>query len=350
MSKRIAVFMDGTWDFEHKEVPAGTVFKDESNVARLHRAAANDATRGQITFYVPGVGTDWYDKFVGGGTGLGIDVRIKRAYKFFVDKYDDGDAIYIFGFSRGAFEARSLAGMIGRVGILKRDRFKGKGPFIEDEFLGAAWEVYRDAVVHPQRAQAFKDTNSWPARVRLVGVWDTVGALGVPIAFTQDTAAVPQFHDLDLGEQIDAAYHAVALDEKRFDFKPSLWNELSKRPSQTLEQRYFTGVHSDVGGGYDDSDGLSNLPLRWMADRAAANGLTVDMTKIPAADAKWPFAKLHDSFNGPIAKRGAFVRPLALHADIDKSVQERLGCATGGCDPFPYKPANVVNPDDFDFI
>src|SRR4051812_1023059 len=106
MAKRIAVFMDGTWDFEHKDVPAGTVLKDESNVARLHRAALDDKTKGQITLYVAGVGTDWYDKFLGGGTGLGVDVRIKRAYKFLVDNYEDGDDIYIFGFSRGAFEAR----------------------------------------------------------------------------------------------------------------------------------------------------------------------------------------------------------------------------------------------------
>src|SRR5262245_8584165 len=125
MAKRLAVFMDGTWDFEHKDIPAGTVITDESNVAHLHRAALNDPAKGQITLYVPGVGTDWYDKFIGGGTGLGVDQRIQRAYKFLVDNYDDGDAVYVFGFSRGAFEARSLVGMIGNVGILRRDRLKG---------------------------------------------------------------------------------------------------------------------------------------------------------------------------------------------------------------------------------
>jgi uncharacterized protein (DUF2235 family) len=349
MAKRIAVFMDGTWDFEHADTPAGTVIKDESNVAHLHRAALDDASKGQITLYVPGVGTDWYDKFLGGGTGLGVDQRIRGAYKFLVDNYDDDDAIYIFGFSRGAFEARSLAGMIGDVGILRRDRLTGSD-WAPAQYNQLAWEVYCDAVAHPQRAQNFKATNSWPARIKMVGVWDTVGALGVPVVFTRETAGAPTFHDLRLGAHIDAAYHAVAIDEKRFDFQPALWDESSKQPSQVLEQCYFAGVHSDVGGGYDDDCGLANITLRWMAERAVDNGLTIDMSQIPAADDKWALALLHDSFTGPLQQRGEYVRPLAAKANVHGSVKTRIGAPSNGCTPYPYKPANVKDGDDYVFI
>ena len=116
MAKNIAVFLDGTWDTYKEGV------SDNSNVGTMYGAALNDGQQ-QVTHYTRGVGTDWYDKIKGGVAGVGLNDRIREAYQFITDNYEDGDAIFIFGFSRGAYEARSLGGMIDRVGLLDRTRF-----------------------------------------------------------------------------------------------------------------------------------------------------------------------------------------------------------------------------------
>ena len=175
----------------------------------MHEAAVDDPAR-QRKHYVRGVGAEWYDQYIGGAVGLGVDTRIRDGYGFLVDNYADGDSIFIFGFSRGAFEARSLAGMIGRVGLLKPPSFGVVG---RDVMIQTAWELYRDAKAFPDRAANFKATHSNSPNITMVGVFDTVGALGIPLIFTEKTVGAPEFHDLDLGEQIDNAYQALSIDE-----------------------------------------------------------------------------------------------------------------------------------------
>jgi len=247
MAKNIAVFLDGTWDTYKEGV------SNNSNVGRMYEAAVGGDAR-QVKNYTPGVGTDWYDRIKGGVAGVGTNDRIQDAYQFITDQYDGGDAIFIFGFSRGAYEARSLCGMVDRVGLLDRTRFAATNRRDMFDIVFNNYTRKKDAP-NDQLVANFKATNCVDAPIRMIGVWDTVGALGVPVFATQLTLFAPAFHDLSLGPRVENAYHAMSIDEQRFDFTPTYWDPATVRPGQHLEQVYFAGVHSDVGGGYDDTHG-----------------------------------------------------------------------------------------------
>lgn len=314
--KNLAVFLDGTWC---KETDATSL----TNIGRLHEACANGNLT-QVTFYEAGVGTDWFDKFIGGIAGLGVDERIRDAYLWLCNRWTPGDRIFIFGFSRGAFEARSLAGMVGRVGLLK--------PPNRD--INSAWKSYRDAKAFPARAIAFKAANSFDAPIAMLGCFDTVGALGIPLAFTELTIGAPEFHDLDLGAGVAAAYHALAIDEERKDFNATLWNQASVRPGQKLEQVWFAGSHSDVGGGYSPDHRLSDLSLGWMAANARDCGLLFTDPAFPSVAPDANAGTLHQSMNSFFESRGVVHRNIAPKSLVHASVKARLGPA--------YAPPNLV--------
>lgn len=267
--KNIVVLCDGTWNRADQRCP--------TNVEKL-RVAAVDGPE-QIVRYVPGVGTDpgVLDRFLGGAFGLGLSARVMEAYRFVVENYTDGDRIYLLGFSRGAYTARSTAGMIRNVGVLRP-------AFRDERTYRRAMAIYRDrrsADLRPDgdTAVAFRAEHSVSPRIRFVGVWDTVGALGIPLGGLRLLNVVnrrAQFHDTQLSSTIEAAFHALAIDERRRAFRPTLW-QLSTtartgRASQQVEQVWFSGVHSNVGGGYPDT-GLSDIALNWLAGRAAEHGL-----------------------------------------------------------------------------
>src|SRR3954464_3094462 len=219
MAKNIAVFLDGTWDTYQEGV------NNNSNGGRMYEATVTDDPR-QVVHYTRGVGTDWYDKIKGGAFGVGLSDRIQEAYQFLTDHYDDGDAIFIFGFSRGAYEARSLGGMVDRVGLLDRTRFASTNrrdmfSIVFDNYTRKKDEANNKLVAN------FKATNCVDVPIKMIGVWDTVGALGVPVFATQLTLLVPKFHDLSLGPRVENAYHAVSIDEQRFDFQPTYWDPAS---------------------------------------------------------------------------------------------------------------------------
>jgi uncharacterized protein (DUF2235 family) len=221
-----------------------------------------------------------------------VDDNIRAAYMFLSQNFVPQDQIYLFGFSRGAFTARSLAGFIGKCGLLKRNHLG---------LIRQAWAYYREHTAgrSPQdfdlrhRNGAPEPINQAP-RIRFVGVWDTVGALGIPQRVIDPSSARDyEFHDTSPSGVIEIGRHALAIDEQRDNFVPTLWTQPIP-PGTDIRQVWFPGVHSDVGGGYGQSD-LAKIPLRWMADEAIAADLALDETMLPTHAELQPLAPQHDS-------------------------------------------------------
>lgn len=277
--KKLVVFFDGTWNREDQHRADGR--SCPTNVVKLFEATLPVDEKGlpQIVHYVRGVGTRWSERIGGGGFGFGISQNIMEGYRFLVSNYEPEDKIYIFGFSRGAYTARSLAGMIYNVGVLKREKFY---------LVKEAYEKYKDRSPewHPdaKNAQEFRRQHTWGAeRIWLLGVFDTVGALGAPfgviIGRLVDLLFKCSFHDTKLSSIIDGAYHALSIHERRLPFMPTLMTPNKQHTASNFEQRWFPGVHSNVGGGYADT-GLSDVALQWMAEKAKLHGLNVDLGRI----------------------------------------------------------------------
>ena len=345
MTARLVLCFDGTWnkpDEEHR--PEEQV---ETNVRRFHEAALAAGPDGthQIKWYSAGVGTRWDERLRGGAFGYGIDEIIRNGYEFLVTNHAEGDEIFVLGFSRGAYAARSLVGMLRKTGLVN-----------DLDFVSAAYELYRDRDDTPNspKATAFRDANARAVRVKFLGVWDTVGALGIP-ASAFDILKIPglavfdrekyQFHDTGLSGIVENAYHAVAIDEHREEFQPTLWTP-PFRPNQTVEQRWFIGAHCDVGGGYRERE-LSDLGLAWMMDKAAGCGLALAPAHRPQpkADAA-ARGVLHNSFAEFLGAAGKilnvfkhpYFRPLMIGADDRQDMDESVGVRFTG-DP-QYRPKN----------
>jgi uncharacterized protein (DUF2235 family) len=267
--KRLVVCCDGTWnrpDHLDRGVAAPT------NVAKIALALADEDGEAapQLIHYQAGVGTRAGERLRGGALGIGLSRNVQECYRFVVDNYEPGDTIYLFGFSRGAYTARSTAGLIRNAGVLR----PGHEHRIEE-----AYALYRDPHRDTEPAgiasKLFRRTHSHDdVFIEFVGVWDTVGALGIPLDIPGISSRWT-FHDTTLSRYVLHAYHAVAIDERRGPFRPTLWTlkEGDTRPEGTsLEQVWFAGVHCEVGGGYRDPE-LSEIPLLWMADKARERGL-----------------------------------------------------------------------------
>ncbi|MGZ9271285.1 MAG: DUF2235 domain-containing protein [Candidatus Binatia bacterium] len=283
MTKNIALFLDGTWN---KPDDPGANDSKKTNVRILYEMSYQN--NDQKAYYDSGVGTEWYDDKIGGTTGFGLSQNIKQAYYKLCVLYENGDKIFLFGFSRGAFTARSLAGLVYHCGLIKAHEFS-EGD-IDDMF-----NIYkRDDQNAKQRC---KENNSC-CPIEMIGVWDTVGSLGIPKIFVDEksTDRYIQFHDTALSPEVKAAYHALAIDEQRRAFTPTLWNEPRKDADQILEQVWFAGVHSDIGGGYPDRH-HSNIALKWMLECAKRHGLKIKY------DHPYTFQldlrkDIHDSYSG----------------------------------------------------
>ncbi len=269
--KRLALCCDGTWNRADQQ-RAGTY--SPTNVLKLALRIANRDQDGvaQVILYEQGVGTRrGIDRISGGAFGAGLEDNIYEAYRFLIANYEPGDEVFLFGFSRGAFTARSLAGLVRRCGLLRQDAM--------DEYV-AARRLYR-TIREPEHPAAveFRSRFAWcgeeAVRIRFVGVWDTVGSLGIPLQGLRGlTRQSYTFHDTELSGSVQQACHALAIDERRAPFQPTTWLHVPK-PGQTVEQAWFPGVHGDVGGGYPET-GLSDVTLDWMLARAEAAGLALD--------------------------------------------------------------------------
>jgi uncharacterized protein (DUF2235 family) len=285
--KRIALCFDGTWNKPADEsLPAAN--RVETNVSRFYDSIRDVAADGvkQVKWYDQGVGTHFYDRFIGATLGTGLELNILEGYKFLAESYQDGDHVHILGFSRGAYTARSLVGMVRNCGLIHPEHLAFRAPI--------AYGIYRTRDDGPDSVVAtnFRRTFAREVRVHFVGVWDTVGTLGIPIqAAIGLNAEFYEFHDTQLSSLVDNAFHAIAIDEHRRPYDVCLWDPKQK-PGQTIEQRWFVGAHCDVGGGYADR-GLSDMTLQWMQEKASGCGL--DVRLVSSAPAAY-LAKYSDSF------------------------------------------------------
>jgi uncharacterized protein (DUF2235 family) len=305
--KRIVLCCDGTWNRADQETAGKPCPTNVIKIAYRLCKRAPDGTE-QIIYYDQGVGTgDVEDKLLGGATGAGLEQNIHDAYIFLMANYEPGDEIYIFGFSRGAFTARSIGGMIHKCGIIAREHV--------EQYL-VAEKLYHDGMTKAddQAAQDFRRDYSidgaQPTPVQMVGVWDTVGALGIPLrGLRAHNKEEFQFLDTDLNPAVKFAFHALAIDEHRGPFEPTLWNS-DPAPGQTVEQVWFPGVHSDVGGGYKEAD-LSDITLKWMIECATRAGLAFDAGVMAKhAIAPKPEGTIHDSMTLVYRIEGKNERPI----------------------------------------
>lgn len=278
MTTRLAVCFDGTWN--RPDSNTALAARVETNVCRFFEAIPSGKLPGgdiQKKWYDAGVGTNWYDRLIGGAFGIGIDEKIREGYQWLVNSYPDPDPsdieVFILGFSRGAYTARSLVGMIRNCGLLLPENAHR---------VADAYALYRqrDESADTDQAKAFRDRYSRQIRIKFLGVWDTVGALGIPLqALHWLNAKEYAFHDTELSRIVQNGAHAIAIDEFRIDYQATLWAPVVK-PGQDVEQRWFIGAHADVGGGYQ-SRLLSDITLAWMQGKAAAVGLAIDGSEIP---------------------------------------------------------------------
>jgi uncharacterized protein (DUF2235 family) len=314
--KRIAIFCDGTWNRADAKHP--------TNVVRLAQGVCQKTEDGvaQVVIYLEGVGSGRgssaisrnVDRLGGGAFGWGLTENIVEAYRHLAFNHEMGDEIYIFGFSRGAYTARSLAGLIRSCGIPAIDMI----PRIPE-----AVAFYRDPAASTKpESERSKEFRAWfspalstqagedewrrerglpdcrPLRISYLGVWDTVGALGVPAQYRMLAGVFNrnyQFHDARLTSLVLAARHAVAIDERRRSFEPTLWENVARlnleardevaigfRPAgqeSPYGQLWFPGDHGSIGGG-GDIRGLANAALIWVAEGARQAGLRFSDTAL----------------------------------------------------------------------
>jgi uncharacterized protein (DUF2235 family) len=360
-AKRLALFLDGTWNTK----------EENTNVWRLKCLCAPQAPDGmeQQIYYSQGLGTERGTHFFGGGFGAGLDAEVIKAYEWLIDRHNPGDQIFIFGFSRGAYTARSLSGFVAKCGLLQAGAPLGVRQLYDRYRQGAqartVWEMDADVTATEFMSLALEDQwmmkYSKRAPVKLVGVWDTVGALGLPVFHIPGVSrSTFGFLHTGLRLSIENGVHALAIDEHRETFAPTLWTKTIRqgqpnaapRPLTSVEQRWFVGAHANVGGGYA-SDLLPQTPLRWMMSRASRLGLSFreeiqlddDGAASPVTDSFAPFLggfykvlKLGRPFYraiGQAPSAGGGTTTSTVNETIDGSVFERWRRAA-------YRPKNLV--------
>ncbi|KAL4978835.1 hypothetical protein BDW66DRAFT_128881 [Aspergillus desertorum] len=272
--KRLIVCCDGTWQDSTADAS-----EPPSNVTRLSRALSRTATVAeqgvrreisQIVYYQKGVGTGLGDKYFGGVTGVGLSANVRAAYGFLADNYAEGDKIYFFGFSRGAFTARAVAGLVCQWGLLTprgMDNFSN----VYDDFYGKKIKGYTD---DQRRRLGFRPPLP-RFTVEVIGVWDTV-AFHKPWLGRWFGEQL-EFRNTLLSRDVKYAYHALALDEERTAYQPTLWHQPDDAEGQEMLQVWFSGAHTDIGGGGGDPR-LSDISLAWMiAQCSKHNQLAFDV-------------------------------------------------------------------------
>jgi uncharacterized protein (DUF2235 family) len=285
--KRLALFLDGSWNDT----------ADNTNVRRLYDMMALTGADGleQKPYYSEGVGTARGERVRGGIWGYGLDEDVRKAYRWLVRHYEKGDDIFLFGFSRGAFTARTLCGIIVRCGLL----YPGAPLSIEQVWqrytnsrdLNDIWLVkqalklpvdFPDVVVTDDDRRLAECARRVP--IEMIGVWDTVGSMGIPLGNVPLIGRNAfQFHNTNPSKLMRNGFHAMALDEHRLHFDVTMWNRFvpnqpeparpHAQPDPNIEQRWFAGAHSNIGGGIANSF-MAQVPLDWLQQKAVGLGLT----------------------------------------------------------------------------
>jgi len=324
MSKRIVFCADGTWD-----APASN-----TNVYLIYKALTVNAS--QVTYYDDGIGANatGLTRVLEGAFGQGLFQKIQDGYTQIAHVYEPGDQVYLFGFSRGAYTARSLAGMIAICGL-------PSGTFTDD-CVTQAFAAYRNPASRASILSGLTASGLQNATIQMVGVWDTVGSLGIPAIFGGVDESTFAFLDTSLHPDVKIACQCLAIDEQRAQFPATLWTSTAA-PGQTINQVWFSGCHGDVGGGtpqggpVDGGTRLCDITLGWMIAQAQAAGLTFDPAAI-APYATFPAKYALDAINetwtpiyGP-----QHSRPIPANSSIANSVAVRLQYAQ------TYAPANLT--------
>lgn len=278
--RRLILCLDGTWNTADGESITSIVRLRDIIVPGLVAGDGEEPIEQRI-YYDEGVGTGGlFQKLVDGATGRGLSRNVRQAYRYLCGNYREGDQIVVFGFSRGAFTARSLAGYIGASGLLRPEH-------CTEENERRAWDHYRTPPKErfPSEGRALAALCFPPVRIAVLGVFDTVGSLGIPGVLRSMSTRRFRFHDATLGQNVEIALHALAADERRHSFGPALWQLPQHRAYGVVEQVWFPGVHSDIGGGYVD-DGIGRVVLDWMLKRIRALGRDqhIDVALRPEAE------------------------------------------------------------------
>jgi len=318
--KRIVICADGTWNRPEQ------LGKDEypTNVLKFARGIASHDSNNveQVVFYDWGIGS-YHDKVTGGGLGEGLEKNVMDGYRFLVHNYKPGDEIFLFGFSRGAYTIRSLCGLINNCSILKG----AEGARVEEAF-----HLYKQKSFKPKspKAIAWRKAHAvqQATKIQFVGVWETVGSMGLPFSIFGLIKDKHLFYDQKIGSNITTARHALCLDELRDDFEPTIW---APKVGVDLRQVWFAGVHSDVGGSYKpDNNGalLANIPMLWMLKEAKTSGLAFEnYLKTRATHKGNHGASQHNEYKGKYRLLGKRQRvipdPNKIPTHVHISVKER---------------------------
>ncbi len=320
MGKNIIICCDGTGN-----EPSD---KHNSNVVKLYSLIEKNPET-QVTFYDTGVGTFGLKPYTVYSriTGLGLSENIRQAYSYLMAHYRDGDKVFLFGFSRGAYTVRCLAGLLKKIGLLQKGNFN---------LLGFGINQYFDTK-NDKITEEFKQNFSRECNVHLVGVWDTVAAF---IPFPPNR----KFKNNKLNAKIPFGFQALAIDEKRKNFKHEIWEEQDDivETNQVIEQVWFAGVHSDVGGS-NESSGLSDISLEWMIDKAKAQGLIMK-NGYELEIRKDISDRIYESYKHIWKLRSEFVREISLGSKIHCSVLQRVIRGINNYHPkqLPKDPDDIV--------
>jgi uncharacterized protein (DUF2235 family) len=378
MAKNLVFCADGTWNGPGEDEPGArsgnptNVFKLFANLEGLdspgslrladeqERQAVDAAGRPvQVAKYLHGVGDSENPlvKFLGGAFGAGLIARVVRGYTFLSRTYAPGDAIYLVGFSRGAYTARALAGLVARQGLMDAAKLDLEDREAAYRWGAAVWHRHQQSLhgTFMGRLESFvADLPGFLSRppgadrmiaapLRVVAVWDTVGAMGIP-AFASDHERLDlfRFADTRLSPKVACGLHAVSVDEARQDFDPTLWD-----PDPRIVQVLFPGAHADVGGGYPagPESALSDGALAWMQDRLAGQGLRFSLAPawVPAPAAGGVAHRPWAHFPWTHLPTGARVLPAGL--GLHRSVLDRMAAGPvapdPGTAPEAYAPANL---------
>lgn len=356
MSKNIAIFLDGTWNNPEHQTNVFSLFEQCEGVdASKLKPSDIPANTEQVNYYDMGVGNG-FSRFLGGATGYGLSKNVMQAYEFLCRHYDvvEKDKIFVFGFSRGAYTARSLVGLINTVGLLPKDHLK-------QPIIKKAWDVYKLNNITKKKSVAKVDPERISrefimrqgciidgVRIKFLGVWDTVGALGIPKFIPRIRwRDYLSMHDTEMCNIVEYAYQALAIDEHREIFRHTPWTQ-KQEGNKEVEQRWFVGAHADIGGGVRDSK-LSNIAFIWMQDKAVCQGLKLFRKK--SFDDDLLLEPVHDSYRQfafglyrLLISSKPFVRKLKVKLENNNQVDEVIDDSVWKyIEAHPnYAPANVL--------